>query len=91
MLKIKDGVNLKELKNFNYEIYGGIEKEWHFYYYQKIIIGILNSYEIIIDGYTREIKIFKNLSSDLSFANKKSVKSNKKIRDLIKADLVEKV
>jgi hypothetical protein len=91
MLKIKDDVDLKELEKFGFTKIGGLEKEWHFYYYQKYIFGIFNSYQVIINGYTREIKIFKNLSLDLSFANKELVKRNRKIKDLITAGLVEKV
>lgn len=91
MLKIKDDVDLKELEKFGFKKVGGIEKEWYFYYYEKIIIGILNAYLIRIDGYTRKIKIYKNLSLDLSFANRELVKRNKKIKDLIKARLVEKI
>ena len=93
MLKIKDDVDLKELEKFNYKKNGGTEKCWHFYYYTKEIYGIMNWYLIKIDGKTRKIKIFKDLTMQHSFPfnNVESVKKNRLIKDIIKADMVEKV
>ena len=51
----------------------------------------MNCYLIKIDGSSREIFIFKNLSFDNSFANVTTVNKRRLIKDLIKADIVEKV
>ena len=91
MLKIKNNVDLKELEKFDYKKHGGTENCFYFYFYTKKIYGLLNSYLIKIDGYTRKIFIYKNLSRDLSFANVELITRNKKVKDLIKADMVEKV
>lgn len=93
MLKIKDDVDLKELEKFDYKKNGGTEKYWHFYYYTKEIYGIMNWYLIKIDGKTRKIEIFKDLAVQHSspFNNVESVKKNRLIKDIIKADMVEKV
>jgi len=90
MLKIKDNVDLKELEKFGYKKHGGTDNCFYFYFYIKEIYGLLNSYLIKIDGYTRKIFIYKNLSRDLSFANVELITKNKKVKDLKKAGLVEK-
>ena len=91
MLRIKEGIDLKELEKFDYKKHGGTEKCWYFHYYTKEIYGLMNSYLIKIDGSSRDIFIFKNLSLDKSFANVTAVNKKRLIKDLIKADMVEKV
>ena len=87
-LKIREDIDLEELKNFVYEKNGGTEPYWHFYYWIKEIHGIFNDYQIVINGTNRKIYMFENLSPSKSFANKRKVNKKRLIHDIIKAKLV---
>lgn len=87
-LKIREDIDLEELKNFGYEKNGGTEPYWHFYYWIKEIHGIFNDYQIVINGTNRKIYMFENLSPSKSFANKRKVNKKRLIHDIIKAKLV---
>lgn len=77
MLKIKDNVDLKEL-----EKYGFIEYNCEYARHYK------NDIETSINKETREIK---DIDTDYSFMTMLDLGESTRVRDLIKADLVEKV
>lgn len=87
--KIRKDIDLEELVKFGYKKEGGTELYWHFYYWVKEIHGIFNDYYIVIDGASREIFMFENLSPDKSFSNKTEINKKRLIYDLIKEKLVE--
>lgn len=89
MWKIRDDIDLEELVKFGYEKEGGTEPYWHFHYWTKEIHEIFNDYYIVIDGESREIFMFENLSLDKSFSNKIEINKKRLIHDLIKEKLVE--
>ena len=55
----------------------------------KEIHGFFNDYYIIVNGASRKISMFENLSPDKSFSNKIEINKKKLIHDLIKEKLVE--
>lgn len=95
-LRIRDDVDLEELEKFGYEKLGGTQEEHYYWgFYQKEINTLFNKYKIkiYIQGRnTRKIVAFRDLTLDGSFKNVEIIEPKKKwIRDLIRADLVEKV
>lgn len=77
MLKIKDNVNLKELEKYGFT---GYIREYSRKYNNDIIT--------CIDKETREIR---DIDTDYKFLMMKDLGESKRVNDLIKADLVEKV
>lgn len=91
MLKIKDNVDLKELEKYGFEV--GYEFE-----YEKMHVDCYynGSKSVVVDETTKEIFIVcYNFSYDETNGTKKIIKKEqyikKYIKDLIKADLVEKI
>lgn len=104
MLKIKDGVNLKELEKYGFEKQGGTKQEhYYFYWYVKFIETIFGKvYEIRIDvNNNRRLTIGELICPPYDYRDKNSThyrnqndvtyRKKRYIKDLIKADLVEKV
>lgn len=77
MLKIKDNVNLKELEKYGFT---GYIREYSRKYNNDIIT--------CIDKETREIR---DIDTDYKFLMMKDLGESKRVNDLIKAGLVEKV
>lgn len=77
MLKIKDNVDLKELEKYGFI---GYIREYSRKYNNDIIT--------CIDKETREIR---DIDTDYKFLMMKDLGESKRVNDLIKADLVEKV
>ena len=77
MLKVKDNVDLKELEKYGFT---GYIREYSRKYNNDIIT--------CIDKETREIR---DIDTDYKFLMMKDLGESKRVNDLIKADLIEKV
>ena len=78
MLKIKDNIDLKEL-----EKYGFVE-------YKDCYSRSYNSNEITTD-INKETRYIVDIDTDWGFFDMRNLGESKRVNDLIKADLVEKV
>jgi len=77
MLKIKDNVDLKELEKFGFKEY---KKEYSRTYSGDIITCI-----------DKETRLIEDIDTEYKFLEMKNLGSSKRVHDLIKADMVEKV
>ena len=77
MLKIKDNVDLKELKKYGFAEY---DKEYTRVYNNGIVTDI-----------TKETREIRDIDTDYKFLMMKDLGESKRVNDLIKDGLVEKV
>lgn len=77
MLKIKDSVNLKKLEKYNFQEY----KDEYIRHYQNDIATFIY----------KDTRVIEDIDTDYKFLENLNLGESKRVSDLIKADLVEKV
>lgn len=77
MLKIRDGVDLKELEKYNFKEY----KDEYIRHYQNDIATFIY----------KDTRVIEDIDTDYKFLENLNLGESKRVSDLIKADLVEKV
>ena len=88
-MKIKDNVDIVQLCNYGFEKYGGDEKYYYYHFYTKTIRSFFGKLrEIYISAKSKEIRVFEY---DCILGRNEIKVRRRWIKDLIQADLVEKV
>lgn len=77
MLKIKDNIKLRELEKYNFKEY----KDEYIRHYQNGIATFVY----------KDTRVVEDIDTDYKFLENLNLGASKRVSDLIKADLVEKV